>query len=442
MSRRLKTWRCKQARRARTTDLYEDLDVTSLAIDHTVLDRFLRYVVIDTQSDPASPTCPSTEKQKDLGRLLARELKEMGLADAHLDEHGYVYATIPATTDKKVPVICFCSHMDTSPDCTGKDVKPQIVRNYAGGDIVLPADKTQIIRVSEHPALNDQIGNDIVTTDGTTLLGADNKAGIAEIMDAAKFLIDNPQIRHGVIKILFTPDEEIGRGVDKADLKKLGADFGYTIDGETAGHLEDETFSADGATIEIEGVSTHPGFAKGKMEHAIKIASAIIDRLPKDTCSPETTEGREGFLHPVGISGTLENATIGLIVRDFTEDGLKQKETLLQSIIDAVMKDYPRSRARLTVKPQYRNMKQVVDRHPEIVENALEAIRRAGLTPLRSSIRGGTDGSRLSFMGLPCPNIFAGEHAFHSRLEWVSVQDMQAAVRTIVHLATIFEERA
>lgn len=416
--------------------------MTSLAIDHTVLDRFLRYVVIDTQSDPASPTCPSTEKQKDLGRVLARELKDMGLADAHLDEHGYVYATIPATTEKSVPVICFCSHMDTSPDCIGKDVKPQIVRNYAGGDIVLPGDKTQIIRVSEHPALSDQIGNDIVTTDGTTLLGADNKAGIAEIMDAAKFLIDNPQIRHGVIKILFTPDEEIGRGVDKADLKKLGADFGYTIDGETAGHLEDETFSADGATIEIEGVSTHPGFAKGKMEHAIKIASAIVDRLPKDTCSPETTEDREGFLHPVGISGTLENATIGLIVRDFTEDGLKQKEALLQSIIDAVMKDYPRSRARLTVKPQYRNMKQVVDRHPEIVENALEAIRRAGLTPVRSSIRGGTDGSRLSFMGLPCPNIFAGEHAFHSRLEWVSVQDMQAAVRTIVHLAMIFEERA
>ncbi|MEZ5764846.1 MAG: peptidase T [Xanthobacteraceae bacterium] len=416
--------------------------MTSLAIDHTVLDRFLRYVIIDTQSDPASPTCPSTEKQKNLGRLLAQELKDMGLADAHLDAHGYVYATIPATTDKRVPVICFCSHMDTSPDCTGKDVKPQIVRNYAGGDIVLPADKTQIIRVSEHPALNDQIGNDIVTTDGTTLLGADNKAGVAEIMDAAKFLIDNPQIRHGVIKILFTPDEEIGRGVDKADLKKLGADFGYTIDGETAGHLEDETFSADGATIDIEGVSTHPGFAKDKMEHAIKIAAAIVDRLPKDTCSPETTEGREGFLHPVGISGTLESATIGLIVRDFTEDGLKQKEALLQSIIDAVMKDYPRSRARLTVKPQYRNMKQVVDRHPEIVENALEAISRAGLTPVRSSIRGGTDGSRLSFMGLPCPNIFAGEHAFHSRLEWVSVQDMQAAVRTIVHLAMIFEERA
>jgi tripeptide aminopeptidase len=416
--------------------------VTSLSINHTVLERFLRYVVIDTQSDPASPTCPSTEKQKDLGRLLAKELQEIGLKDAHLDEHGYVYATIAATTAKTVPVICFCSHMDTSPDCTGKDVKPQLVKNYQGGDIVLPADKSQIIRAGEHPALAEQIGNDIVTTDGTTLLGADNKAGVAEIMDAAKFLIDNPQVKHGTIKILFTPDEEIGRGVDKADLKKLGADFGYTMDGESAGHLEDETFSADGATIVIEGVSTHPGFAKGKMEHAIKIAARIIDALPKDTCSPETTEGREGFLHPTGISGTLESATINLIVRDFTEQGLRQKAALLEDIVKDVMKDYPRSTYKLSIKEQYRNMKEVVDRHPEIVENATEAIRRAGLKPIRSSIRGGTDGSRLSFMGLPCPNIFAGEHAFHSRLEWVSVQDMQAAVRTIVHLAMIFEERA
>jgi len=416
--------------------------VTSLAFQHTVLERFLRYVVIDTQSDPASPTCPSTEKQKDLGRLLVKELQELGLSDAHLDSFGYVYATVPSNTDKQVPVICLCSHMDTSPDCTGKDVKPQIVRNYQGGDIVLPADRSQVIRAAEHPALRDQIGHDIVTTDGTTLLGADNKAGVAEIMDAVHILLSNPQIKHGTLKILFTPDEEIGRGVDKADLKKLGADFGYTIDGESAGHLEDETFSADGVTIAIEGVSTHPGFAKGKMEHAIKIAAAIIDRLPRETCSPETTEGREGFLHPTNISGTLESATISLIVRDFTEQGLKQKEALLEQIVQEVMKDYPRSTYRMTVKEQYRNMKAVVDQHPEIVENALEAIRRAGLTPVRSSIRGGTDGSRLSFMGLPCPNIFAGEHAFHSRLEWVSVQDMQAAVRTIVHLAAIFEERA
>jgi tripeptide aminopeptidase len=416
--------------------------VAPLTFTHTVTERFLRYVVIDTQSDPASPTCPSTEKQKDLGALLAGELRAMGISDAHLDEYGYVYATIPANTDRQVPVICFCSHMDTSPDCSGKDVKPQVVRNYRGGDIVLPADSTQIIRVADHPALADQIGHDIITTDGTTLLGADNKAGLAEIMDAAYFLVHNPQIKHGVIKILFTPDEEIGRGVDRADLKKLGADFAYTIDGETAGNIEDETFSADAATITIEGVSTHPGFAKGKMEHAIKIAAAIVERLPKQTCSPETTEGKQGFLHPIGITGALEKATLSFIVRDFTDEGLKEKEALLEGIVKKVMKGFPRSTYRLAIKQQYRNMKQVIDRHPEIIDNAVEAIRRTGLKPVKTSIRGGTDGSRLSFMGLPCPNIFAGEHAFHSRLEWVSVQDMEKAMQTIVHLAMIWEERA
>jgi len=413
-----------------------------LTFTYTVTERFLRYVVIDTQSDPSSATCPSTDKQKELGRLLAAELQAMGIRDAHLDEHGYVYASIAANTAKEVPVICFCSHMDTSPDCTGKDVKPQIIRNYHGGDIVLPGDPTQVIRFVDHPALKDQIGNDIVTSDGTTLLGADNKAGIAEIMDAAHFLVNNPQIKHGAIKILFTPDEEIGRGVDKADLKKLDADFAYTIDGETAGNIEDETFSADSATITIEGVSTHPGFAKGKMEHAIKIAAAIVDRLPNDNCSPETTEGKEGFLHPVSIAGALEKATVSFIVRDFSDEGLKQKEALLEGIVKEVMQDFPRSAYRLEVKQQYRNMKQVIDRHPEIVEHAMEAIRRAGLTPIKTSVRGGTDGSRLSLMGLPCPNVFAGEHAFHSRLEWVSVQDMEKAVQTIVHLAMIWEERA
>jgi tripeptide aminopeptidase len=419
------------------------LTVTSnLGFTHTVTERLLRYAAIDTQSDPASQTCPSTEKQKDLGRLLAGELQAMGLRDAHLDEHGYVYATIPATTDKPVPVICFCSHMDTSPDCSGKDVKPQIVKNYRGDDIVLPGDPTQIIRFADHPALLNQIGNDIVTSDGTTLLGADNKAGLAEIMDATAFLIAHPQIKHGAIKILFTPDEEIGRGVDKVDLKKLGADFAYTIDGETAGNIEDETFSADAATITIEGVSTHPGFAKGKMEHAVKIAAAIVDRLPKHTCSPETTEGKQGFLHPIAISGALEQTTLNFIVRDFTDRGLQEKEALLESIVKEVMKDFPRSTYRLEIKQQYRNMKQVIDRYPEIIDNAMEAIRRAGLEPVKTSIRGGTDGSRLSFMGLPCPNIFAGEHAFHSRLEWVSVQDMEKAAQTIVHLAMIWEERA
>ncbi len=416
--------------------------MTLPAFTHTVLDRFLRYVRIDTQSDPTSPTCPSTEKQKDLGRLLAQELRDLGLADAHLDEHGYVYATLPANTDKAtVPVICLCAHMDTSPDCTGKNVKPQIVRNYQGGDIVLPADPTQIIRAAEHTALAGQIGHDIVTTDGTTLLGADNKAGVAEIMDAVAVLLAHPQIKHGTLKILFTPDEEIGRGADKVDLEKLGADFGYTIDGESAGHLEDETFSADGVTLTIQGVSAHPGFAKGRMEHALKIAAAIIARLPKDA-APETTEDRDGFLHPVALQGGLDSAVLSLIVRDFTVQGLKEKEALLERIVAEVMTDFPRSSCRMEVKEQYRNMKEVLDHHPRVVENALEAIRRAGLTPVRASIRGGTDGSRLSFMGLPCPNVFAGEHAFHSRLEWVSVQDMEAAVRTIVHLAAVWEERA
>lgn len=416
--------------------------MSSLTFTHTVTERFLRYVTIDTQSDPESPASPSTEKQKDLGRVLAAELKAIGIADAHLDDYGYVYGTIPANTDKKVPVICFCSHMDTSPDCSGKDVKPQVVKNYRGGDITLPGDTSQVIRFAEHHALKNQIGNDIITTDGTTLLGADNKAGVAEIMDAAYFFVNNPDVKHGTIKILFTTDEEIGRGVDNVDLKKLGADFGYTMDGESAGCVEDETFSADGATITINGVSAHPGYAKGKMEHAIKIAAAIVERLPKEGCSPETTSGKQGFLHPIGIEGALEQARLSFIVRDFTEEGLKEKEVLLENIVREVMKGYPRSTYNFEVKEQYRNMKQVIDRHPHILEYAIEAIRRAGLRPIRTAIRGGTDGSRLSFMGLPCPNIFAGEHAFHSRLEWVSRQDMEKAVQTIVHLAMIWEEKA
>ncbi|MCK1413056.1 peptidase T [Bradyrhizobium sp. 177] len=416
--------------------------MSSLTFSHTVTERFLRYVTIDTQSDPESPASPSTEKQKDLGRVLAAELREMGVEDAHLDDYGYVYGTIPANTTKKVPVICFCSHMDTSPDVTGNDVKPQMVKNYRGGDITLPGDTSQVIRFAEHPALKNQIGNDIITTDGTTLLGADNKAGVAEIMDAAHFFINNPQVKHGTIKILFTPDEEIGRGVDNVDIKKLGADFGYTMDGESAGSVEDETFSADGATITINGVSAHPGYAKGKMEHAIKIAAAIVERLPREGCSPETTSGKQGFLHPIGIEGALEQATLSFIVRDFTEEGLKAKEILLENIVKDVMKDFPRSTYTFEVREQYRNMKQVIDRHPHILEYAIEAIRRAGLRPMRTAIRGGTDGSRLSFMGLPCPNIFAGEHAFHSRLEWVSRQDMEKAVQTIVHLAMIWEEKA
>ena len=410
--------------------------ILAIQFTHTVLDRFLRYVRIDTQSDASSPTCPSTEKQKDLGRLVAQELRDLGLADAHMDEHGYVYATLPANTGKTVPVICFCSHMDTSPDCTGKDVKPQIVRNYQGGDIVLPADPSQVIRAADNPALKDQIGSDIVTTDGTTLLGADNKAGVAEIMDAVQVLIANPQIKHGVIKILFTPDEEIGRGADKVDLNKLDAAFGYTIDGESAGHLEDETFSADGVTIAIQGVSIHPGFAKGKMEHALKIASRIVDRLPKDI-APETTEGREGFLHPVGLQGGLDNATLTLIVRDFTEQGLKEKEALLEDIVRGVMKDFPHSSYTFEIKEQYRNMKQKLDEHPEVVANLVEAYKAAGVTPVFPPIRGGTDGSRLTEMGIPTPNIFTGGHNYHSRTEWLSLNQFTKAAQVLIELAKI-----
>ncbi|TXR47962.1 peptidase T [Phyllobacterium endophyticum] len=407
----------------------------------TVTDRFLRYVVIDTQSDPTSRSQPSTEKQKVLGHLLVEELLAMGVSDAHLDEHGYVYATIPSNTDRQVPVICFCSHMDTAPDFTGTDVKPQIVRNYTGGDIQLPGDPQRIIRVSDNPALRDQIGNDIITTDGTTLLGADDKAGLAEIMTAAQFLVDNPGIEHGTIKLLFTPDEEVGRGADKVDLAKLGAQFAYTVDGETAGHIEDETFSADGVEITIQGVAIHPGFAKGKMENAVRIAGAIIDRLPMEA-APETTSDREGFIHPTGVTGSMEKATISLIVRDFSEDGLASKEALLEIVVKDVMAAYPGSSHTFEITRQYRNMKAILDRHPQIVDYAMEAIRRAGMEPVRGSIRGGTDGSRLSFMGLPCANLFAGGHAFHSPLEWVSRQDMERGVRTLVELARIWAERS
>jgi tripeptide aminopeptidase len=332
--------------------------------------------------------------------------------------------------------------MDTSPDCSGENVKPMIHSNYKGQDLVLPDDKSVVIRMKDHPDLKDQIGNDIITASGTTLLGADNKAGVAAIMSAANILITDKKIKHGKIRILFTPDEEIGRGVDKADMKKLGAKYGYTIDGETAGSIENETFSADGAVITIHGVSAHPGFAKGKMENALKIASRIVAKFP-DKLSPEHTEGREGFIHPVHIEGNLEKATIKLIIRDFTEAGLKRHAKTIQKIVDGALKPFPNSRAEVKISEQYRNMGKVLKRHPQVVSDALEALKRAGFpNPIQSSIRGGTDGSRLSFMGLPCPNLFAGEHAFHSKQEWVSVQDMDKAAETIVHLAQVWEERS
>ena len=411
-------------------------------ISYTVTERFLRYTAVDTQSDPASASFPSTEKQKNLGIILVGELLEMGLKDAHLDEYGYVYASIPGNSDKKVPVICFCSHMDTSPDCSGENVKAFIHKNYQGQDIILPDDPNQILRMKDHPDLKDQIGNDIITASGTTLLGADNKAGIAEIMDAANFLISHPEYKHGEIKILFTPDEEIGRGVDKVDLKKLGADFAYTIDGETAGSIENETFSADGVRIIIQGVSAHPGFAKNKMESAIKIASEIVSALPKEYLSPENSSGKEGFIHPVSINGSVEQASIEFIIRDFETELLKSHELILEQIVQKILKAYPGSGYEFIVEEQYRNMKSVLDQYPQIIQAGIEAIERSGMTARLQSIRGGTDGSRLSFMGLPCPNIFAGEHAFHGKQEWVSVQDMQKAVQTIINLALIWEEKS
>lgn len=404
--------------------------------------RFTKYVQIDTQSDPRSTSSPSTEKQKDLGKVLVEELLAMGIFDAELDEFGYVYASIPSNTDKQVPVICFCSHMDTSPDCSGHRVKPIIHRNYQGHDLVLPDDQGVVLKMAEHPDLRNQLGNDIITASGTTLLGADNKAGLAEIMEAAAFLISHPEIKHGEIKILFTPDEEVGRGVDNVNLEKLGAQYAYTVDGETCGSIEDETFSADGAMLTIHGVSSHPGFAKGKMQSAMKIAAEIIQALPKDHLSPESTSFKEGFIHPVDIAGTVEETMVEFILRDFDDEQLAAHGRMLEVIINQVMAQYPESSYQLTISAQYRNMKKILDEHPKVMEYGVLAIERAGLTPIRQSIRGGTDGSRLSLMGLPCPNVFAGEHAFHGKQEWVSLQDMEKAVQTIINIAVIWEEKA
>jgi tripeptide aminopeptidase len=408
----------------------------------TAAERFLRYVQIDTQSDPLSKTNPSTEKQKDLSKILAEELKQMGISDAHMDEWGYVYATIPSTTEKKVPVICFCAHVDTAPDCSGKDVKPIVHNNYQGQDIVLPDDTTQVLKTTDYPYLQTQIGNDIITASGKTLLGSDDKAGVAEIMDLANFLTKNKDVKHGEIKILFTPDEEVGRGTEKVDLKKLGADFAYTLDGGNAGSLEDETFSADGVEVMIHGVIAHPGYAKGKMINAMKIAGEILAALPKDRLSPESTEGKRGFIHPVRLAGIAEKCAVDFIIRDFETKGLQKKEDYLRTQIEELMRLYPKASFEYKVTEQYRNMKEILLLHPQVVDHAKVAIQRAGLKVKMESIRGGTDGSRLSFMGLPCPNLFAGEQAIHSKLEFISVQDMNKAVETMVHLIRIWEEKA
>lgn len=408
----------------------------------TAAERFLRYVQIDTQSDPQSKSSPSTAKQKELSKLLAEELKHIGLHDAHMDEWGYVYATIPSNTEKKVPVICFCAHVDTAPDCRGAEVKPIVHKDYQGQDINLPDDETQVLKASDYPYLQTKIGNDIITASGKTLLGSDDKAGVAEIMDLANFLMTNKNVKHGEIKILFTPDEEVGRGTEKVDLKKLGADFAYTLDGGDAGSLEDETFSADAVQVIIHGVIAHPGYAKGKMINAMKIAGEILAALPKDRLSPESTEGKRGFIHPVRLEGIAEKCTIDFIIRDFETKGLQKKEDYLRTQIEELMRLYPKASFEYIVTEQYRNMKEVLLLHPEVVDHAKEAIKRAGLKLKMESIRGGTDGSRLSFMGLPCPNLFAGEQAIHSKLEFISVQDMNKAVETMVHLAKIWEEKS
>jgi tripeptide aminopeptidase len=408
----------------------------------SVAERFMRYVQVDTQSDPASSTQPSTEKQKDLGRMLVEELQQLGLTDAHLDEHGYVYATIPSNTSKKVPVICFCAHMDTSPDSSGAGVKPLIHRSYDGSPLVLPDDPSQVITVEEHPYLKKKIGDDIITASGTTLLGADDKAGIAVIMDMTAYLQSHPELKHGEIRIVFTPDEEIGRGVDKVDITKLGASVGYTLDAGELGTYEDETFSADGVNVVFYGVSAHPGYAKDKLVNAIKVAAAFLEMLPKSHFSPETTDGREGFVHPVQVNGIAEKATVSFIIRDFHTSRLAEYEAFLREKMEEALERFPGARAEFTVKEQYRNMKEVLDQYPEISVYAKQAIERAGIPVIQSSARGGTDGSRLSFMGLPCPNLFTGEMAFHGKHEYVSVQDMHKSVETIVHLAAIWEENS
>lgn len=410
--------------------------------EHSAAERLMRYVQVDTQSDPNSNTQPTTEKQKDLSRMLVKELHDLGISDAELDEHGYVYATIPATTDKDVPVICYCAHVDTAPDCSGTNVKPILHKNYDGNDIVLPDDNSVVISADNHPYLDKRIGDDLITASGLTLLGADDKAGVAIIMDLAAYLMKHPEIKHGKIRILFTPDEEVGRGVNAVNMEKLGAQFGYTLDGGERGHLEGESFSADGATVTFHGVSAHPGYAKGKLVSAIKIASDFIDSLPKKEWSPETTEGKQGYVHPLHIEGGIEKTVVQFIIRDFDTEKMQQHAAKLKKYAEETVERYKGASVEVEVYEQYRNMKEMLDKYPNVMAYAEEAYKRAGMTATTMSIRGGTDGSRLSFMGMPCPNIFTGEMAIHSKQEYVSVQDMEKAVETLVHLAQVWEEHS
>jgi tripeptide aminopeptidase len=408
----------------------------------TVLDRFLKYVQYDTQSLESSTTYPSTDTQLVLLRDLVAELQALGVADAAMDDYGYVMATIPATTMKaNVPVIGFIAHVDTSPEMPGAAVKPIVHRGYDGADIVLPDDSSAVLRLADNPRLAEQIGNDIVTASGTTLLGADDKAGVAEIVTAAAYLVDHPEIPHGAVRIAFTPDEEVGRGTTHFDVAHFGARCAYTMDGGSRGEVEVESFSADAMTLTFHGFNTHPGYAKGRMVNAIKVAADFIHRLPSDAMSPETTEAYEGFVHPYVLQASVERTTVKLLIRDFQTSRLKEKEAIAERLARESIRAHPGSRLTVEVQESYRNMREVLDQHPEIADYAREAVRRAGIEVRSRLIRGGTDGSRLSFMGLPTPNLFAGEHNFHSRLEWVSAQDMEKAVEVIVSLCRVWEER-
>lgn len=408
-----------------------------ITYNHSVAERLMRYVQIDTTADPDSTSFPSSEKQKDLGRLLVRELLDLGISDAEMDEWGYVYGTMKGNVFN-VPTICFCAHMDTAPDCSGTNVKPILHRNYDGNPITLPDDHTQVITTDRYPYLKEKIGDDIITASGLTLLGADDKAGVACIMDFVEYLQKNPTAPHGDIRILFTPDEEIGRGVDHLDMKKLNADYGYTLDGGVLGSIEDESFSADGVKIIIHGVSAHPGYAKGKLVNALKIAGEILDILPKDSWSPETTIGREGFVHPVAFKGIAERAEIDFIIRDHDTSKLSDYENKLKDIATQIVSKYKGALLEFQIKEQYRNMKEILREVPFVTDCAIEAMKLVGVKPRPVIIRGGTDGSRLSFMGLPCPNIFTGEMAIHSKHEYCSVQDMEKAVKTMIKLCELW----
>ena len=406
------------------------------------VEKFLRYVKYDTQSDEESTAFPSSAKQKILSADLAKELKGMGLKDAQMDENGYVIATLPSNTEKKIPVIAFIAHVDTSPAVSGENVNPIIHKNYRGGDIKLPNDPHQVIKASENPDLKNMLGYDIITTDGTTLLGADHKAGVAEIMDAINYFLSHPEVKHGEIKVCFTPDEEVGRGTEKINRPKLGAHYGYTVDGSSRGEVESETFNADGVVIKFHGKNIHPGYAKGKMINAVRVAADFLESLPKDRLSPETTEKREGYVHCTNVNSNEELAILKFIIRDFETSKLKEYEDFLKGLAEKTANKYPGTRLDFEVTEQYRNMIEILDKNPQVVNYAIQAMKNLEIEPILSPIRGGTDGSRLSFMGLPTPNIFAGEHSFHSKLEWVAIQDMEMAVRVIIEIAKIWEAKS